>query len=269
MTQARTDALLDWYRRDHRDFPWRNTTDPYRILVSEVMLQQTQASRVVAHYERFLDLFPSVEELAAARLGDVLRAWSGLGYNNRARRLHETAQRVSTLGWPRTAADLEALPGLGPYTAAAVASFAFGEPVAAIDTNVRRVLSRWYGEPLTGAALRRSATTVLPPGAAATWNQALMDLGARVCRPRRPSCQTCPVAGWCSGPETYVAPPRQARFEGSVRQVRGAILRMLATGPQDRDALAVSCGSDRVDEALAALQEDGLIVRSRSRYTLP
>jgi len=261
---TRGDALLAWYRVEGRDLPWRATTDPYRILVSEVMLQQTQVARVIPAYERFLDEFPDVESLAAAPLDAVLAAWSGLGYNTRARRLREAARMVAAGGWPTTAADLRRLPGVGPYTAAAIASFAFGEQVAVDDTNVRRVLSRWTGRHLAGTELRDAAQMAIT-GGAATWNQAMMDFGATLCRPA-PRCDACPVARWCADPSLYRPPPPQSRFQGSDRQVRGAVLRALAgrgwVGDPD---LVAATGHDatRIDRALEGLVADGLVERRR------
>jgi A/G-specific adenine glycosylase len=228
--QERNAALLAWYGEHRRDLPWRGSTDPYVVLVSEMMLQQTQVSRVVAHFDEFLARFPTIEDLAGAGFPDVLAAWVGLGYNTRAKRLHEAARRIAAEGWPTDPAGLEELPGIGSYTAAAIAAFAFGGQVAAVDVNQRRVLSRWHGEVLTGAALEAMARQHLPADAA-TWNQAVMDLGALVCRPLRPRCDVCPVSDWCAGPEVATPPRPQGRFEGSVRQARGAVIRALIRQP--------------------------------------
>lgn len=259
-------ALLAWYRERERDLPWRGATDPYAILVSEIMLQQTQAERVAPYYERFLARFPTAEALADAPLVDVLDVWSGLGYNNRAQRLRDAARHVVEHGWPADLTSLQDLPGVGPYTAAALASFAFGHRVAAIDTNIRRVLSRWHGEPLDGPALRATAERSLDDDAGA-WNQAMMDLGATVCRPRNPWCEECPVAAWCAGPEGYMPPHPQARFEGSARQLRGAIVRAVVRGPQSFEDLRQETGfptvelelalEDLLDEGLLAEDEEG------------
>ena len=260
----RNEALVAWYATlGDRDFPWRGERDPYRVLVSEVMLQQTQAPRVVEPYLRFLERFPTVEALAEASLGEVLEAWSGLGYNLRARRLRDAARRIVAEGWPTTAEGLRSLPGLGPYTAAAVACFAFGERVPAVDTNLRRVLSRWHGTPLSGSALRATAEACLGDDAA-IWNQAMMALGASVCRPHRPRCGECPVADWCSGPDGYEPPRPQPRFEGSFRQLRGAIVRAVVTGPQTVEALRRITGFavEDVVDAVEDLREEGLVERT-------
>jgi A/G-specific adenine glycosylase len=256
----RNEALLTWYRAHARELPWRQEPDPYRVLVSEFMLQQTQAARVVPFYERFVAAYPSIEELAAAALADVISLWSGLGYNTRAKRLRETARIIADRGWPSSVDDLQQLPGVGPYTASAIASIAFGKRVPALDTNVRRVLSRWHGEPLDGRGLRLAAETDLADDAGA-WNQALMDLGASVCRPRQPRCDQCPVENWCSGPEAYLAPAPQARFEGSARQLRGSIMRAAVKRPHTFEQLRRETGfpTDEIEMALEDLTAEGLI----------
>ncbi len=261
----RTTALLDWYGRNRRDLPWRDTTDPWRILVSEIMLQQTQASRVVEPYERFVTRFPDPSSLAAAPTADVLSFWMGLGYNTRALRLKEAARMISERGWPTTAAELQSLPGVGPYTAAAVACFAFGEQVAAIDTNLRRVLSRWVGRPLEGSDLARTARELVAEGLAIDWNQAVMDLGATICRPS-PDCEACPVSAWCQDPGIYEPPRPQSRFEGSVRQTRAAILRALLDNPADIDDLRARF--PHADNAVAGLTAEGLVVEYDGRVSL-
>ena len=269
---ARNDALLAWYAVSPRSYPWRATTDPYRILVSEVMCQQTQAPRVVPRYEQFLQRFPDEAELAGAAPADVLEEWSGLGYNRRALNLQRAAAHVAEHGWPKTSADLQRLPGVGPYTAAAVACFAFGEPVAAVDTNLRRVLSRWAGAPLNGSALAAAAQSAIEPTRAADWNQALMDLGATLCLPRRPACEECPVQQWCADPDAYVPPRQQGRFEGSNRQARGAVVRALVEGRAMAMvdlAGVVSMDLDRVATAVESLVRDGVVVEVDGVMRLP
>jgi A/G-specific adenine glycosylase len=267
----RNDALLAWYRDHQRDLPWRRTRDPYRILVSEVMLQQTQVTRVLDRYWRFLGRFPDEHALAAAGLADVLGEWAGLGYNRRAANLRSAAIHVSTNGWPTTISGLMALPGVGPYTAAALASFAFGADVAAVDINLRRVISRWEGEPLSGARLRDRASDLLAAGHAADWNQAIMDLGSALCRPVAPDCSSCPVERWCADPDVTSSSPRQARFAGSNREARGAIIRMLAgQGTLSLDEIALTSGIavDRLQPAALQLAEEGLIAESGDRLLL-
>lgn len=223
-TERRRTALLGWYRRHRRDLPWRRTRDPYAILVSEFMLQQTRVAVVADRWRRFLDRFPTVEALAAAPEDDVLALWSGLGYYRRARNLQAAARTVRERHGGRLPADpaaLRELPGVGAYTAAAVASIAFDRPAALVDGNVARVLARWFrlrGDPRDGATarrLQRLATELVPrDGTAGEWNQALMELGALVCVPRGPRCAECPVVAWCGAerggrPERYPGPGRR------------------------------------------------------------
>ncbi len=218
MTPALRRALLAWYDATRRELPWRGARDPYRVLLSEVLLQQTRVEQALPYYRRFLERFPTLETLAAAGEEEVLRIWQGAGYYARARRLRALAGQVARSGWPKDRAGLLRLPGVGPYTAAAVASIAFGEPVAAVDGNVRRVLARVHAEEEPGRAwLERVAADWLEPARPGDWNQALMELGARVCTPRNPDCAACPLAGICRGqaaPERYPAPrKRRARTE--------------------------------------------------------
>lgn len=233
--------LLSWYAENARDLPWRKTRDPYAILVSEVMLQQTQVERVIPRYHEWLERWPTVEELAAAPRAEVIQRWQGLGYNRRAVNLHASAQVITAEGWP---ADLTDLPGVGRYTADAVARFAFGAPVLPEDTNVRRVGDR------TG--------TAFSPAAA----HALMDLGATVCLARVPRCGVCPLATGCpSRGRRYEPARRQSRFEGSFRQRRGRVLRLVADRPQQ---LAELDGN-----AVAALARDGLVEIDEGLVRLP
>ena len=265
LEEARNAALLTWYYEQQRSLPWRSETDPYRILVSEVMLQQTQASRVIPFYERFIGRFPTVDSLADAVLQDVLDAWAGLGYNARALRLREAARVIRTQGWPTTPETLAELPGIGPYTAAAVASFAFGAHVPAVDTNLRRVLSRWHGESLNGTALARAAEVALGEPAG-DWNQAMMDLGATLCVPKSPRCSVCPVKDWCSGPAAYSPPVGQGRFEGSARQLRGAIVRTLVRHAASIEDIVQQTGFPAVEaeSALSDLMAEGLVEQTQT-----
>jgi A/G-specific adenine glycosylase len=255
------EALLEWYEQVRRPLPWRETRDPYALLVSEVMLQQTQALRVVPYYERWLLRFPSVRTLADAPTRDVLELWSGLGYNRRALALQNACREVAARGWP---ADLMVLAGVGPYTAAAVGSFAWDQQVAAVDTNVRRVLSRRDGVVRTPSALAARAAELLPEGRAATFNQAMMELGATVCTPRAPRCGECPVGEGCATRRAGgvpAPPPRRRgaeRFEDSDRWARGRIVAALLAG----EALP-ELAPERRERALAGLERDGLVVRGR------
>lgn len=267
---ASREALLAWYRPRRRAYPWRRTRDPYVILVSEVMLQQTQAARVAAAFGPFLRRFPTVRALARATRSDVLRAWGGLGYNRRAVALHEAARAIVREHGgcvPADPAALRRLPGVGPYTAAAVASLGFGVPVAAVDTNVRRIVARVHAgtdrpAPGTVRAIAEAWVEASDPGA---WNQALMDLGREVCRPR-PRCEVCPLAPTCRFRASGAAPrprrPRSGPFEGSNRQLRGAVVRVLRHRPAlTLGVLARELGRDgaRVRAVVAELVRDGIV----------
>jgi A/G-specific adenine glycosylase len=192
--------LLAWYDAHARDLPWRHSADPYRVWLSEIMLQQTRVAAVIAHYHEFLRRFPTVEKLARARESSVLAAWSGLGYYRRARMLHAAAKvvvRELAGRFPSTPAALRELPGVGRYTAAAIASIAFDEPIAVVDGNVERVLQRVSGRPMAGENFWLAAEALLDRERPGDFNQAMMELGATVCRPRAPSCLTCPVVELC------------------------------------------------------------------------
>ncbi len=250
------EALLRWYGAVRRDLPWRRTTDPYAILVSEVMLQQTQVARVVPRYEAWLERWPTVHALAGATRGEVLAAWVGLGYNRRALALHAAACAVARDGWPE---DLRALPGVGPYTAAAVGSFAFGEQVAAVDTNVARVAARLG---------RGAPAALLPEGRAADFNQAMMELGATVCTARAARCGACPVAPWCASAGRVVPAAARGvreRFEDTNRWVRGRVVAALAAG----QGLPGDIAPERLARAVDGLERDGLIRRVGEGFALP
>ena len=233
--------LLAWFENHSRDLPWRRTRAPYAILVSEVMAQQTQIERVAPRWERWLARWPTIETLAAASTADVIREWQGLGYNRRALALHRAAQQVAAHGWPD---DLTELPGVGRYTADAVACFAFGRPVLPVDVNVRRVAERSGGE--------------FSPAAA----QALMDLGATVCLARVPRCGACPLAERCpSRGRRYEPLRKQSPFEGSFRQRRAATLRLVAES---------TCTLAELDaEAVRSLARDGLVHVAGELVSLP
>jgi len=234
-------ALLAWFAEHGRDLPWRRTRDPYAILVSEVMLQQTQVERVVPRYLAWLERWPTVETLAAASPADVIREWQGLGYNRRGLNLHRAAQRIAGEGWPE---DLTALPGIGPYTAAALGNFAFGRDVLPIDTNVQRIRDR------TGTHFSAAA------------GQALMDLGATVCLARIPRCASCPLAYGCPSRGRRFEPARkQSRFEGSFRQRRAHTLRLVTEAERPLHELD--------PDAVQSLARDGLVEVEADVVTLP
>jgi len=231
MAADRTSLLLRWYDAGHRPFPWRGARDPYALLVSEVMLQQTQVARVIPRYLEWLGRWPSADALAVASTADVIRAWQGLGYNRRALHLHRAVRIVAASGWPD---DLTELPGVGRYTADAVARFARGSAVLPVDVNVARVIER------TGFAFGPAAA------------HALMDLGATVCVARIPRCTSCPLTARCpSSGRRYEPQRKQSRFEGSFRQRRARVLRTVAKRPRRISALDL--------DAVAALERDGLL----------
>ena len=259
-------ALLEWYEPRRRLYPWRIRPTPYRVLVSEVMLQQTQAARVVAPYRAFMRRFPSVRALAAASPSEVIREWSGLGYNRRAVALSRAARAVVSDHGGRIPSDqaaLQRLPGIGPYTAAAVASLGHGRAVPMVETNVRRVLGRM--ERAQVGDVSAVAERWLDRDHPAEWNQALMDLGRDVCRPRRPRCHACPLHTWCRSAGRAERSPERARqstFEGSFRQVRGRIVAELSAGNSrsiSSLAKAIDVSPDSVIRAVRALARDGLV----------
>lgn len=238
-------AILDWAARHGRDLPWRRTRDPWAVLVSEIMLAQTQVTRVAPKWEAFVRRWPNPASCAAQPVGDVIAAWSGLGYNRRAVLLHRAACAIVERhggNVPVDMDDLLALPGVGPYTARAVMAFAFEMDVGVVDTNAARVLARAVaGRPLTPAEAQRLADRAVPPGRGWEWNQAILDLGAMRCTIRRPSCLSCPlgpsVRSLCTwsgsgGPDPAAPQPsRQSRFAGSDRQGRGRLMAALAASP--------------------------------------
>ena len=291
-------ALLAWYERNRRDLPWRRTRDPYRVLVSEIMLQQTQVDRVLPKYHAFLERFPSLADLAAATPGDVIRAWAGLGYNRRALNLQRTAQAVVDEHdgrFPDTPEELQRLPGIGRYTACAVACFACERDVAFMDTNIRRVIQRVFAGPegVTPTPPERQllayAEAAVPAGNGYTWNQAIMELGALICTSARPRCAVCPLcnecrayAVWKQSDETIFAPgpaPRATRavaesrtpYVASNRYFRGRLVALLRDLPPGDSALLADLrprlkenwtgdDMDWLIEIAQGLAQDGLIV---------
>lgn len=273
---AAREAILDWFEGAGRALPFRATSDPYAILVSEAMAQQTQAARAGASWTSFMAVFPTVRALAEAQLADVLRAWQGLGYNRRAVHLWRAAQVIVARhegAIPSDVPALEALPGVGPYTARAVAAIAFGRSVGAVDTNVRRVLSRmlWGGTVPSAGDVQRAADGAVPADRPGAWTHALMDVGARFCRPGRPDCAGCPARAWCRfaaepdrRPGERARPRREAQsFATTTRWLRGRIVDRLRAvrdggwttfdGPIGAHDLAA------VAAALVTLGREGLI----------
>ncbi len=275
-------ALIEWYEADHREYPWRQTDEPYPILVSEIMSQQTQLDRVIDAWEDFLDEWPTVDSLAAAPRGDVVSFWSShsLGYNNRAKYLHEAASQIVDDydgEFPQTPTELQNLMGVGPYTANAVASFAFNNGDAVVDTNVKRVLYRAFSEihNTDDPDYKPVANALMPDGESRIWNNAIMELGGVACG-KKPRCDEagCPWRQWCHAYQTgdFTAPdvPTQPSFEGSRRQFRGRVVRLL--GEHDEMELDTLGHRIRVDytpdgehgrewlqDLLSDLSDDGLV----------
>ncbi len=294
-------ALLNWFSEAARDLPWRRTRDPYRILVAEVMLQQTQVDRVLPKYEAFLERFPTLQALAEAPTADVIRMWSGLGYNRRAVNLQRAAREiVARYGgiFPQDVAILVTLPGIGPYTAGAVACFAFEQDVAFMDTNIRRVIRRVFTDPadmVTERPLLELARAALPVGRGWAWNQALMELGSLICTAEAPACWRCPLRDLCRNyaarrssdehltplqPRKRIAERREQPFIGSNRYFRGRIIEALRALPPGA-ALALNDLGPQVrpeytpaDEAwltalIRGLERDGLVVWNDAGVRLP
>jgi A/G-specific adenine glycosylase len=311
MPPAMIEALLAWFARHARDLPWRRTRDPYHVLVSEVMLQQTQVQRVIPRYHAFLEAFPTLERLAGAPTAEVIRLWAGLGYNRRAVNLQRTARVIGEEHggvFPREVAALRRLPGIGPYTAGAVACFAFEQDVAFLDTNIRRVLRRACMGPdettggVSDRALLALGAALMPPGRGWAWNQALIELGALVCTAATPACPRCPLRPACRayaaraaadaalvGAMAAAAPPLAARrlaerkaepYAGSRRWYRGRVIDALRALPPGA-ALPLADLGPRLkpdyaaaDEAwlrglVADLDRDGLLVLERECVRLP
>ncbi len=280
----RNAGLVRWWESERRDLPWRRTRDPWLVLVSEVMLQQTQVERVLRYFEAFVERWPTPEECARAELADVLAAWQGLGYPRRARNLWHAARVIASQHGGEVPAGLDellTLPGVGPYTTRAVQTFAFDVDTGVVDTNVGRILARWTGRRLGGAEAQRLADELVPAGEGWVWNQAMMDLGARVCTKRDPSCGECPVRTWCSWAGSDSPDPadrsagvstRQAPFEGSDRQARGRLLAALSGGAITRTqaAGAMGLGRDqtRADRLVDGLKAEGLVTEEGDRLRL-
>ena len=285
---ARQRALVDWWAAEGRDLPWRRSRDPWAVLVSELMLQQTQVSRVEERWVRFLDRFPTVAACASAPVADVVDEWAGLGYNRRAIHLHRAAsvcvERFNG-ALPRTLPELLDLPGVGPYTARAVLVFAHEQDIGLVDTNAGRFVARALaGRPLSPAEAQQTADAAVPESWGWTWGQAVFDLGAAICRKRSPRCDACPIAAHCAWamagwpePDPVVGSAGisagQSRFEGSDRQGRGRLVDALRAGPVTDADLAGIMGwpgdPDRATRVAATLVRDGLAVHADGRWTLP
>lgn len=272
-----------WWPDVARDLPWRASRDPWEVLVSEVMAQQTQVERVVPKWKVFLQRFPNVETAASATAGELIELWDGLGYNRRALNLHRCAQTVvANHGgeFPATVAELMALPGIGPYTARAILAFAFEQDVAVVDTNVGRVLARLTDQTLSVTEAQGLADELVPRAAGWEWNQAILDFGAMICTKRSPACSQCPARSVCNWAGVGADPAvgsagvssKQAAFVGSDRQARGELVRQLRRGPVRIVDVAEVFGFDdeqRADRVLRSLFRDGLVVERGGQLTLP
>jgi A/G-specific adenine glycosylase len=282
------DAVLDWYDDHARELPWRGLgATPWSVMVSELMLQQTPVARVLPVHEAWLERWPTPADLAAEPTGEAVRMWGRLGYPRRALRLHGAAVAIVERHGgevPSSYDDLIALPGVGDYTASAIASFAFGQRHVVLDTNVRRVLTRTVsGEEFPAPAVTRAerdvATSLLPddPATAATWAVATMELGALVCTARQPSCETCPVAGLCAwrgaGFPAYDGPPRRGQaWAGTDRQCRGRIMALAREQASISQAQVTAAwpGTEQRERCLAGLVADGLLTQvTPGRWALP
>ncbi len=268
-------GLLAWFRRKGRGLPWRKTSDPYRIVVSEVMLQQTQVRRVIPKYRAFLKRFPTWRALARATQADVVRMWHGLGYNRRAMMLHRLAQAVGEEELPRDHASLITLPGIGTYTAEAVRAFAFRVPGAApVDTNIERILKRVFGAHTKPRDAVQALAHEVVPSDVWSWNHAMMDLGATVCTARAPLCTACPLQSACAsypcaGNDVKKRP--QKKFADSDRMYRGRIIAVLRAKAHDPDALQAAVRLDdeeRFGRLVDNLTAEGLVRLKRGRLEL-
>lgn len=277
-------GLIEWGSGSLRDLPWRRTNNAWRVLVSEVMLQQTSVARVLPKYEAFLEAFPTPHALASAPLGEALQLWSGLGYPRRCRNLRDAAAVIDQQyqgKMPDTLEELLALPGIGKYTARAVLAFAHRADVAVVDVNVSRVLSRLQGEPMKAKALQLFADELVPQGLGWEWNQVMMDFGARHCTVRNPNCGQCPVKKQCKwagvgddpAPASAGASKPQARFEGSDRQARGKAMRAVGDGVRSVndviDAMGLEASSTRAHQLIDDLVNEGLLIRAGKKLSLP
>ena len=286
-----TAELLRWGRSELRDLPWRRASDPWHVLVSEVMLQQTSVARVLPKFDTFVEAFPTPQSLAIAPLGEALVLWQGLGYPRRCRNLREAAIVITNDHGGVVPDDLEvllSLPGVGAYTARAVLAFAFRRDVAVVDVNVSRVFSRVCGEPMKAKALQEMADSLVPLGLSWEWNQVLMELGGRVCIARSPHCNDCPIKKWCvyASTESDIDPASlsagaskpQPRFEGSDRQLRGAVLRIVLDSSSQSNSHDIAdvllhfsdeTQSSRVGKLIDDLVAEGLLVRSGNVISAP
>ena len=254
--------LFSWYRNNKRTFSWRNTNDPWKIFLIEIISQQTQINRADDYYKKFIKEFPSPESMAKSSLKKVLELWSGLGYNNRAKRLYESSKILSKSSFDSINPNFEILPGVGPYTKNAILSFAYGDSVLAIDTNLERIITRYFGVDDAKDYLKRYSQSLLKKVNSKDLNQAFMDFGSMVCTSLSPSCDICPLETECSKYFSKIKKSYQ-KFEGSNREIRGKVLKLLLNEDQiSKEELTNKLGEEeeKLNKALHGLQKDNLLI---------
>lgn len=254
--------LFSWYRNNKRTFSWRNTNDPWKIFLIEIISQQTQINRADDYYKKFIKEFPTPESMARSSLKKVLELWSGLGYNNRAKRLYESSKMLSESSFDSINPNFEILPGVGPYTKNAILSFAYGDSVLAIDTNLERIITRYFGVDDAKDYLKRYSQSLLKKVNSKDLNQAFMDFGSMVCTSLNPSCDICPLENECSKYFSKIKKSYQ-KFEGSNREIRGKVLKLLLNEDQiSKEELTNKLGEEeeKLNKALHGLQKDNLLI---------
>jgi A/G-specific adenine glycosylase len=254
--------LFSWYRNNKRTFSWRNTNDPWKIFLIEIISQQTQINRADDYYKKFIKEFPTPESMAKSSLKKVLELWSGLGYNNRAKRLYESSKMLSESSFDSINPNFEILPGVGPYTKNAILSFAYGDSVLAIDTNLERIITRYFGVDDAKDYLKRYSQSLLKKVNSKDLNQAFMDFGSMVCTSLSPSCDICPLETECSKYFSKIKKSYQ-KFEGSNREIRGKVLKLLLNEDQiSKEELINKLGEEeeKLNKALHGLQKDNLLI---------
>ena len=260
-TKKLKESLLIWYKNNKRSFNWRNTNDPWKILLIEVISQQTQINRANIYYQRFIKKFPTPESMSRSTLKTILKMWSGLGYNNRAIRLYESSKLISEKGFKNIYPNFELLPGVGQYTKNAILSFAYGEKVLALDTNLERVLTRYFAADSTKDYIKKYSDFLLKDVDSRDLNQALMDLGSSICTSSNPKCNICPLEKNC---KKYIIRSKNSveKFKGSNRELRGKIIKLLVMQNQitiKNIAKKTSENEEKIMTAINSLENDGLL----------
>ena len=253
--------LINWYKNNKRGFPWRNTSNPWKILLIEILSQQTQLDRADTYYKKFIKEFPSPKAMSNSSFEKVLKMWSGLGYNNRAKRLFEASKIIEKKGFDQIYPNFEVLPGVGPYTKNAILSFAYGEKVLAIDTNIERIIQRYFGLNNSKDFFKENSKYFLHNIDSRDINQAFMDFGSSICKSSNPLCNVCPIESYCS---KYFSNNKSSKekFKGSNREVRGKIVKLLVNNSQITNQKLfeeIDEDSDKIKKALAGLKKDNLI----------